>query len=45
MYVAVKGGEKAIEKAHELLGKMRRGPEDVPEMSLSQILGQLRLSV
>jgi alpha-D-ribose 1-methylphosphonate 5-triphosphate synthase subunit PhnI len=45
MYVAVKGGERAIENAHRLLAHERRGDRDVPELSLSQISGQLSLAV
>src|SRR5580692_1955155 len=45
MYVAVKGGELAIENAHRLLAHERRGDRDVPEVSLDQISGQLSLAV
>jgi alpha-D-ribose 1-methylphosphonate 5-triphosphate synthase subunit PhnI len=45
MYVAVKGGERAIENAHRLLAHERRGDRDVPEVSLEQISGQLSLGV
>jgi alpha-D-ribose 1-methylphosphonate 5-triphosphate synthase subunit PhnI len=45
MYVAAKGGEKAIENAHRLLAHERRGDPSVPELSLDQIKGQLRLAV
>ncbi|WP_169566291.1 carbon-phosphorus lyase complex subunit PhnI [Sneathiella limimaris] len=45
MYVAVKGGEKAIENAHRLLAEKRRGNPDVPELSTDQIGEQLTLSV
>jgi alpha-D-ribose 1-methylphosphonate 5-triphosphate synthase subunit PhnI len=45
MYVAVKGGERAIENAHRLLAHERRGDRDVPEVSLAQISGQLSLGV
>jgi alpha-D-ribose 1-methylphosphonate 5-triphosphate synthase subunit PhnI len=45
MYVAVKGGELAIENAHRLLAHERRGDRDVPEVSLDQISGQLGLAV
>jgi alpha-D-ribose 1-methylphosphonate 5-triphosphate synthase subunit PhnI len=45
MYVAVKGGERAIENAHRLLAHERRGDRDVPELSLDQISGQLSLAV
>jgi alpha-D-ribose 1-methylphosphonate 5-triphosphate synthase subunit PhnI len=45
MYVAVKGGERAIENAHKLLASVRRGDPDVPEIGLDQIAGQLGLAV
>jgi alpha-D-ribose 1-methylphosphonate 5-triphosphate synthase subunit PhnI len=45
MYVAVKGGERAIENAHALLAHVRRGDPDVPELSLAQISEQLALAV
>src|ERR1041384_177582 len=45
MYVAVKGGERAIENAHRLLAHERRGDRDVPEISLAQISEQLALAV
>ncbi len=45
MYVAVKGGERAIENAHRLLAQERRGDPVVPEISLDQIAGQLKLGV
>src|SRR3974390_2321077 len=45
MYVAVKGGERAIENAHRLLAHERRGDPDVPELALAQIGGQLSLAV
>ncbi|WP_299552314.1 carbon-phosphorus lyase complex subunit PhnI [uncultured Tateyamaria sp.] len=45
MYVAVKGGEKAIDAAHAWLAEERRGPADVAELSVSQIKGQLKLAV
>lgn len=45
MYVAVKGGERAIENAHRLLAHERRGDRAVPEISLAQIEGQLGLAV
>ena len=44
-YVAVKGGEKAIQNAEALLQAMRRGDKDVPELSLEQIKQQLALAV
>ena len=45
MYVAVKGGEKAIDNAHALLAEERRGDPAVPELSLEQIKQQMRLAV
>src|SRR5665647_2005402 len=45
MYVAVKGGERAIENAHALLADVRRGDRSVPELSLTQIDNQLALGV
>ena len=45
MYVAVKGGERAIENAHRLLARERRGDPGVPDLSLSQISEQLTLAV
>src|SRR5262245_23193107 len=45
MYVAVKGGEAAIDAAHRLLANDRRGDAAVPPLALEQIDGQLRLAV
>ncbi|MFK7878354.1 carbon-phosphorus lyase complex subunit PhnI [Roseobacter sp.] len=45
MYVAVKGGERAIENAHAWLAEERRGDPDVPELSIAQIREQLKLAV
>ena len=45
MYVAVKGGEKAIANAHQLLAHKRRGDVDVPELSVAQIREQMSLAV
>src|ERR1700684_441133 len=45
MYVAVKGGERAIESAHRLLAHERRGDQGVAEGTLDQISGQLSLAV
>ncbi len=45
MYVAVKGGEAAIENAHALLAHRRRGDPAVPEIEVAQIDGQLALAV
>lgn len=45
MYVAVKGGEKAIAAAHQLLAHERRGNTDVKELGCEQIEQQLGLAV
>ncbi|UQD72507.1 carbon-phosphorus lyase complex subunit PhnI [Bradyrhizobium japonicum] len=45
MYVAVKGGERAIENAHRLLANARRGDQSVSEVTLDQISEQLGLAV
>ncbi|MEM0906850.1 MAG: carbon-phosphorus lyase complex subunit PhnI [Pseudomonadota bacterium] len=45
MYVAVKGGEAAIEAAHTLLAARRRGPRDLPGMTLAQIVAQMAYAV
>lgn len=45
MYVAVKGGEKAIEQSYEALARTRRGDPAVPELSVAQIREQLPLAV
>ncbi|MDR9395389.1 MAG: carbon-phosphorus lyase complex subunit PhnI [Roseovarius sp.] len=45
MYVAVKGGERAIDNAHAWLAEERRGDIDVAELSLAQIREQLALAV
>lgn len=45
MYVAVKGGEQAIDNAHRLLAHERRGDRGVPAISVEQISGQLSLAV
>jgi alpha-D-ribose 1-methylphosphonate 5-triphosphate synthase subunit PhnI len=45
MYVAVKGGERAISAAHDLLAEARRGSTAVPELGLAQIEQQLALAV
>ena len=45
MYVAVKGGERAIANAHRLLAHTRRGDPAVPELTLAQISEQLALAV
>ncbi|MEM9901857.1 MAG: carbon-phosphorus lyase complex subunit PhnI [Pseudomonadota bacterium] len=45
MYVAVKGGERAIDNAHAWLAEERRGDPKVAELSLAQIREQLALAV
>ena len=45
MYVAVKGGARAIENAHAWLAEERRGDADVAELSIPQIREQLKLAV
>ena len=45
MYVAVKGGEKAIEESLRLLDANRRGDPGIPELTVDQIVGQLSLGV
>ncbi|WP_298816722.1 carbon-phosphorus lyase complex subunit PhnI [uncultured Roseibium sp.] len=45
MYVAVKGGEKAIRNAHKLTAKRRRGDTSVPSLTLEQIAQQLSHAV
>ncbi|MFO1171698.1 MAG: carbon-phosphorus lyase complex subunit PhnI [Hyphomicrobiaceae bacterium] len=44
MYVAVKGGEKAIDNAHRQLAAERRGDPAVPEITVEQISEQLTLA-
>ncbi|NPT35634.1 carbon-phosphorus lyase complex subunit PhnI [Paraburkholderia xenovorans] len=45
MYVAVKGGERAIEASWRLLDQARRGDTRLAELSVAQIREQLRLAV
>ncbi|NRB05863.1 MAG: carbon-phosphorus lyase complex subunit PhnI [Rhodobacteraceae bacterium] len=45
MYVAVKGGERAIENAHAWLAEERRGDQSVAELSVDQIREQMSLAV
>lgn len=45
MYVAVKGGERAIDNAHAWLAEERRGDVGVAELSVAQIREQLALAV
>jgi alpha-D-ribose 1-methylphosphonate 5-triphosphate synthase subunit PhnI len=44
-YVAVKGGEQAIDNAHAWLAEARRGNTDVPALSLDQVREQLGRAV
>ena len=45
MYVAVKGGERAIDAAHDWLAEVRRGDPSVASLSVAQIREQLTLAV
>lgn len=45
MYVAVKGGERAIDNAHAWLAEERRGDPALPLMSVAQIREQMALAV
>lgn len=45
MYVAVKGGEKAIDNAHRLLADERRGDTKTPEIGTDQIDAQMGRAV
>jgi alpha-D-ribose 1-methylphosphonate 5-triphosphate synthase subunit PhnI len=45
MYVAVKGGERAIDNAHLWLAEERRGNPTIPELSVPQIREQMALAV
>ena len=45
MYVAVKGGERAIDNAHAWLAEERRGDLAVPELTIPQIREQMALAV
>ncbi|MGI1663640.1 carbon-phosphorus lyase complex subunit PhnI [Palleronia sp. KMU-117] len=45
MYVATKGGERAIENAHAWLAEERRGDPSVPELGVAQIREQMTLAV
>ncbi len=45
MYVAVKGGERAILNSHKLIAEERRGDTSEPELSVGQIESQLGLAV
>jgi len=45
MYVAVKGGEQAIDNAHAWLAEERRGEREIATLSVPQIREQLALAV
>lgn len=45
MYVAVKGGEQAIDSAHRLMAEERRGERDIPALTLAQLTEQLGLAI
>ena len=45
MYVATKGGERAIANAHAWLAEERRGDPGVPELSVAQIREQMAVAV
>jgi alpha-D-ribose 1-methylphosphonate 5-triphosphate synthase subunit PhnI len=45
MYVAVKGGERAIDNAHAWLAQERRGDPAVPDLTIAQIREQMTLAV
>ena len=45
MYVAVKGGERAIDAAHAWLAEERRGDLGIAELTVPQIRAQLALAV
>ena len=45
MYVAVKGGERAIDAAHDWLAEERRGDANVADLTIAQIREQLSLAV
>ncbi|MTH65549.1 carbon-phosphorus lyase complex subunit PhnI [Paracoccus shanxieyensis] len=45
MYVAVKGGERAIDAAHDWLGRAHRGAPDQPALDTAQIRDQMALAV
>jgi alpha-D-ribose 1-methylphosphonate 5-triphosphate synthase subunit PhnI len=45
MYVAVKGGERAILATHDLIAETRRGDVTVPEVEVAQVREQLGLAV
>ena len=45
MYVAVKGGERAIQNAHAWLAEERRGDKTIAELNIAKIREQLSIAV
>ena len=45
MYVAVKGGERAIDHAHDLMNARRRGDKNIAPLSIHQIKEQMSFAV
>ncbi|WP_342358873.1 carbon-phosphorus lyase complex subunit PhnI [Terrarubrum flagellatum] len=45
MYVAVKGGERAILNSHKLIAEERRGDPSLAELTIEQIAAQFKLAV
>lgn len=45
MYVAVKGGERAILNTHKLIAEERRGSKETPELTITQIKEQMAYAV
>ena len=45
MYVAVKGGERAIENAHQQLADYCRGDASLPELGVSQLAEQMPFAI
>ncbi|SDU25944.1 carbon-phosphorus lyase complex subunit PhnI [Desulfobacula phenolica] len=45
MYVAVKGGEKAVKQSRKMIAKKRRGPDSIPQITTDQIENQMGLAV
>jgi alpha-D-ribose 1-methylphosphonate 5-triphosphate synthase subunit PhnI len=45
MYIAVTGGERAIEASRELLAQTRRGDPSLPELDVAQLAAQFGMAV
>lgn len=45
MYVAVKGGQKAVKASRKMVDKKRRGSKQIPEITTQQIESQMGLAV